>query len=199
VSAQAGKTFTVNISVDPQGTTDYAEKIALKFPAGLLQVVSFAQAQNWMALPQSGYDLIDNGSGALVKTAGYPNGFKSSSNFGTVTFRVLKSGEGTISIGNDSRAFELNTDSAMTPSSGVAVEAFAPQVKMGATVSVPPKTSATLAASSTANTASSSLAEANVGTGGLHALDIWLIIIIIVLALILAYAVYRLRSKQEVR
>jgi hypothetical protein len=116
VNAVVGKSFTVTINVNPQGSMNYAEKLEIDFPPDILEVTSFNFASNWMALTQSGYDITDNTNGTLTKTAGYPSGFSGETPFGTITFRTKKSGNGLIRIGNTSMAFEANAQTAIVGS-----------------------------------------------------------------------------------
>ena len=114
VNVTSGKSFNVVIAINPQGVNNYTEKIELTYPADILEVRSFSFGNSWMALSQTGYDLIDNTNGILVKTAGYPGGFSSATAFGTVSFYAKKAGSGTITIGNNSLAFEVNSQSALS-------------------------------------------------------------------------------------
>lgn len=116
VTVATGKSFNVVVSVNPQGTNNLVEKLEIDYPADTLEATSFAFANTWMALPGAGYDSIDNINGVLIKTAGYPGGFSGATVFGTVTFNAKKSGSGTIKIGNNSLAFESNSQSAITGS-----------------------------------------------------------------------------------
>ena len=109
-----GQSFNVTISVNPQGINNYAEKIELNYPSDILEVKSFSFGSTWMALTQSGYDLVDNTNGVLVKTAGYPAGFSSATAFGTVSFYAKKAGNGTIKLGSGSIAFEAGNQSALS-------------------------------------------------------------------------------------
>ncbi len=113
IQATAGNNFAVTITVNPQGASDYAEKLEVRYPADTLEVKSFTLANVWMALTQPGYDSIDNTAGVLVKSAGYPGGFSSLVPFGTVSFYAKKAGIGTITIGDHSLAFEANSQSAL--------------------------------------------------------------------------------------
>ena len=60
VNVKAGQTFTVTVTVDPQGVKNYTVELKLNFPADLLQVQSFPFNDQWMALSQAGYYLTDN-------------------------------------------------------------------------------------------------------------------------------------------
>jgi len=126
VSATAGKTFNVVISINPQNIANYTEKIELDYPADLLQVKSFSLGSNWMALSQTGYDLIDNTNGELIKTAGYPGGLSSTATFGTVTFYAKKAGSGTIKLADGSLALDANNQNVISGTPQVAFTVTAP-------------------------------------------------------------------------
>ena len=127
IATVPGQTLTMTISVNPQGTPNFAEKIEVVYPAEILEVTSFAFAGNWMALTQPGYDVTDNVKGTLVKTAGYPSGFTASAPFGTISFRAKKAGSGVIKIGTNSLAFEAESQTAIT-GTGASVAVTAPAV-----------------------------------------------------------------------
>jgi hypothetical protein len=167
VSTAAGKTFTVTVAVDPQGASDYAEKIELNYPADLLSVQSFSLAANWMALSQSGYDVVDNTNGDLIKSAGLPSGLTGNTVFGTVTFLVKKSGSGSISVGSGSVAFGANSQSAsagspVTVSAGSSAPAAAPVSAPAPAKSTAPAVTATKADTSVAPASATSTDDASV-------------------------------------
>jgi hypothetical protein len=114
VSVNQGRTFNLIISVNPQGIKNYTVKAELKYPADLLEVKSFSFGNNWMALAQPGYDLIDNTNGVLIKTAGYPAGTSSAVTFGTVSFLAKKAGSGTIQVGNNSLALDSGNQNVLS-------------------------------------------------------------------------------------
>ncbi len=116
VAMAPGQKFNVVITVNPQGTSNYVEKLEINYPADLIEAASFAFGSNWMPLTQPGYDSTDNSNGVMIKTAGYPGGLTSSAVFGTVSFSAKKAGSGTIKIGNASLAFEANSQTAITGS-----------------------------------------------------------------------------------
>lgn len=127
VNITPGQTFNVVVAVNPQGVSNYAEKLEIDYPADTLEVTSFTFSSNWMALTQPGYDSTDNTNGVLVKTAGYPGGFSSSLTFGTVSFHAKKAGSGIIKIGNSSLAFEANSQTVIT-GSGATFAVTAPAI-----------------------------------------------------------------------
>lgn len=102
VNVVQGENFDLVVSINPQGVKSYTTKAELEYPADLLEVKSFNFGSNWMALSASGYDLIDNTNGILIKTAGYPGGLSSAVAFGTVSFTAKKSGSGVIGLGSNS-------------------------------------------------------------------------------------------------
>lgn len=102
-----GQIFSVNIAVNPQNPV-YTVKAELTYPANLLEVQSFTFANNWMPLSQTGYDLVDNKNGLLVKTAGYPGGLSSQTVFGTAIFKVKTKGSATVKLGDGSLALDGN-------------------------------------------------------------------------------------------
>ena len=114
VSTTEGKTFDVIVTVNPNGTSNYAEKIEVDYPTDTLKVKSFAFGKNWINLSQDGYDSIDNTKGILIKTAGYPGGISTSTEFGTITFVAKKSGNGNIKIGDTGISYESKKEGSVT-------------------------------------------------------------------------------------
>jgi len=114
IKVAPGKSFNISVTVNPQGMNNYAEKVVLNYPADTLEVKSFSLGNAWIALTQPDYDLVDNANGVLIKTAGYPAGISSSAVFGTVSFYAKKAGSGTITIGSNSLAFEVSSQSALS-------------------------------------------------------------------------------------
>lgn len=94
-SYKVGDTFQANLIVSPSEKI-YTAGAKLSYPANLLKVQSFSFASNWVPVSQAGYDSIDNVSGSLIKTAGYPGGISTPITLGTATFKVLNSGQATI-------------------------------------------------------------------------------------------------------
>ncbi len=102
INVTQGQNFNLVVAINPQGVKNYTVKIELQYPADLLEVKTFTLANNWMALSQQGYDLIDNENGLLIKTAGYPGGVSEPITFGTISFSAKQTGSGIIKIGNNS-------------------------------------------------------------------------------------------------
>lgn len=114
VSVRQGQSFTLTIGISPQGIKNYTAKTELRYPADILEVKSFTFASGWSPLSQSGYDLVDNANGIMVKTAGYPGGVSSPVTFGTVSFVAKKSGNGTVSLGGNSFVLDANSQNVLT-------------------------------------------------------------------------------------
>ena len=139
VSVKAGQTFSVPVSVNPQGVKNYTVGLKLNYPADLLQVQSFTFGSQWMALNQPGYDLVDNTNGVLIKTAGYPQGFTSNTQFGTAIFLAKKTGAGVITLANGTMALDQSNQNLFAGSSQVAVSvATAPVVTATPNTTVAP-------------------------------------------------------------
>jgi len=120
IKVASGQNFNMAIVINPQGVNNYTAKVELNYPADILQVKSFSFGSNWMALSQSGYDLIDNTNGVLIKTAGYPGGLSSSATFGTVSFYAKKAGSGTIKLGSGALALDANNQNVLSGTPEVA-------------------------------------------------------------------------------
>lgn len=114
VSVIRGQTFIMTVALNPQGAANYTVKVKLNYPVALLEVQSFTFASAWLPLTQSGYDLIDNTNGVLIKTAGYPGGISSLASFGTVSFRAKATGSGSVSISSDSAAYDSGSRNVLT-------------------------------------------------------------------------------------
>lgn len=104
--------FVVPITIDPAGESGYTVRFALDFPAESLEVTGFTFGSNWIAVSQTGYDLVDNTGGHLIKSAGFPGGFDSLQSFGIVSFRAKNAGLFAITVGTQS--FILNAESKST-------------------------------------------------------------------------------------
>ena len=205
VTVATGQRFNVAVSIDPEGTKNYAEKVQVDYPAALLQVVSFTPGGSWVSLPQSGYDSIDNTNGVLIKTAGYPGGISSPTGFGTILFTAKKAGSGTIIIDGTSIAFISTgqialsgTGSAFTVTSAV-VSPAASASPSGASASLAPVTSVNGQAVASSTTLNSQVAAANaaVPQGG-GSFWTWFVIIVLIIFVIVAssYALIERKNKK---
>ena len=209
VNVVAGKSFTITVAVNPQGTANYAEKLEVDFPVANLQVESFTLGSNWMALTQPGYDSIDNTNGVLIKTAGYTGGITGATTFGTITFTALKSGSGNITIGNNSLAFEVKSQSAITgnqtafnvsantvtPTTKTTVETVTPTTGTEPTVQTTTVTAPTTE-QAVAPTTNNQVAAAVVATPHSYAWLWWLLLAVVVVVLGGWWIVSRKSSKK---
>lgn len=208
INVTAGQTFNVVVTVSPSGTKDFAEKVQLQFPAGILKVNSFTPASSWMALTTSGYDAIDNTNGTIVKSGGYPSGISSATAFGTISFTALKAGSGSITVGSQSSAFVTSGQSAIT-GSGTAFVVASPTVipvkttvtpKAVAVVSpvlvaqVATSTATATVATTQTNTNSQTAAAAEAGSPSYTWL--WILLIVVALALI-GWGIYSRRANKK--
>ena len=204
VKVVAGQQFNVVVAVNPNGTSDYAEKLQIDYPADLLQVTAFNIGSSWMSLTQPGYDSIDNANGVLTKTAGYTGGITSLTPFGTITFTAKKSGSGTITIGSGSQAFEKSGQTAITGTGAsfvVTAATIAPavthQAPVSATTDLTPVTTINgqVVATTTAQAAvaATQVAAASV-SGGYGSMWIWIIIALIIIVIIVWYVISKKRK-----
>ncbi len=202
IKVATGQQFNVVVMVNPQGVKNYAEKVEVDYPANLLQVISFTPGNSWMTLQQPGYDSINNNTGVMIKTAGYPTGFSSQTLFGTILFTAKKAGSGTIAIDNQSIAFKAGAQT--TTLTGTP----APFTISVATVPAASTTPAALAPVSTVNgqaiatattpaglasTANSQLAAAAANAGGV-AYWVWILLVIAIILVIVLFILYRNRK-----
>src|SRR3989344_3374018 len=212
VSVKAGQTFSVPVSVNPQGVKNYAVGLKLNYPADLLQVQSFTFGSQWMALNQPGYDLVDNTNGVLIKTAGYPQGFTSNTQFGTAIFLAKKTGAGVITLANGTMVLDQSNQNLFAGSSQVNVSVTTPASTVTPVATITPtssinQSSPTLSPTSTVDELTESETESsdqtsaqqatilgaignvlNLGTGN------WLVALIVVLAI--AYGAYWLIKRK---
>ncbi|MDO8751994.1 MAG: hypothetical protein Q7J22_00350 [Candidatus Wolfebacteria bacterium] len=125
INATKGQAFTILVNLTPAGK-NYTTKVGLDYPANLVRLNSFTFANGWMPLAQPGYDLIDNTSGKMLKTGGFPGGVATLQLFGTASFTALQSGSGSVKANVDSFSLDSenkNTLSAALPSVSLKVSA----------------------------------------------------------------------------
>jgi hypothetical protein len=212
VKVVAGQQFNVVVSVNPNGTSDYAEQLQIDYPANLLQVTAFNIGSSWMSLSQPGYDSIDNTNGVLIKTAGYTGGITSLTPFGTITFTAKNSGSAPISIGSGSKAFEKTSQSAITGTGAeatIVAAVVAPKIVPAANTA--PKATTTdltpvttingqVATATNAQVAAAAVAasQSAVGSSSSSAMTIvWIIIAIIIIAVIV-FLIYKKKVEKSV-
>ena len=198
VNVRAGQSFNISVMVNPQGTTDYAERLVLNYPSDLLQVNSFTTAGTWIPLTQAGYDSVDNVNGTLIKTAGYPGGFSSATTFGTISFHAKKAGSGIIMVGNNSIAFQVNSQS--TPIGNNVTFAVTTATRNTTPAQVQTSTTTTTVTTEVpAEQVSQSAAVVNsvpASTGSSTTMWAWIIGIIVVILLIVTGLYYAQKNRE---
>jgi len=117
VNVVAGQKVDLVVYANSNGTKNGTVKIVVNYPTNLLSVSSFVQSPVWMVNTETGYDLIDNTNGVLVKTAGYPRGFTSVVPFGTITFTAKEAGVATVGIIDGSFALDASGKNAFSGNS----------------------------------------------------------------------------------
>ena len=138
ITVQTGTTFTLPVAVDPADFPQYTVRLAITFPPDLLEVTSFAFGENWLAVPQPGYDSINNIRGELIKTGGFPRGFSSPVSFGTITFRAKVGGDGMIIVGTQSFVLDAENRNTLDFRSQVRIVATAGSPGKASSVKPPP-------------------------------------------------------------
>ena len=128
VSVTPGKVFTVQVMANPNGAHVYTVRANISFNPALVQVTNFTFAPKWLALSTSGYDVTNNTTGSLIKTAGYPGGITSSTAFGAITFKAKAMGSVHIAVTNKSLVLDANSKNTVSGTQGSSV----------VTVAIPP-------------------------------------------------------------
>lgn len=103
-----GKTVTLQISVDPAGSTIYTAMLDAKFSPSSFEVISFTLNDAMLTMKQAGYDSTDNVNGLLIKTGGYVGGINSVTPFGTLVLKAKGTGAGTFTINSSSKLLDSN-------------------------------------------------------------------------------------------
>lgn len=125
-TVEPNKTFNVSVYVNPSSVASYTAQANLKFPADLVSVQSFTYASSWFPINQSGYDVVDNTSGKIIKTAGYPSGFTTEILLGTIVFKVKKAGNITISTNNESYILDIDSKNTLNGYGTFSITASSP-------------------------------------------------------------------------
>jgi hypothetical protein len=101
-----GDKVKVNFILKTDGQSAYTVESNIRFSSDLLMLDTWTFADTWIPLRQPVYDKLDNVTGVLVRTAGFPSGAKDGALFGTATFITKKTGKANISL--DVRSFILD-------------------------------------------------------------------------------------------
>ena len=190
-----GRSYTVDVVVNPQTSKIYTSKVVVNFPAEILEARNFTFSNGWMPVSQSGYDLIDNNGGVVIKTAGYTSGLVAPTTMGTITFYAKKTGAGNISVASASQLLDSESKNVFVVSANVAVvvneapviaPVVAPTLVVKPIVTAVASTSAISSATTTASsTIDSQSNTAAVGTtGSLKTGLIWLFGIVLALGIL---------------
>jgi len=110
ISVKKGDVVKIVVTASSQDVDSYTFKSVINFPSDLLVATDWQWSNNWMPVEQDEYNLIDNTSGKVIKTAGYPSGFSGEDEFGVITFVAKKNGNGMISFDNND-SFILDAES----------------------------------------------------------------------------------------
>jgi hypothetical protein len=99
-SYNVGQTITLKLGINPNGANFDTAVVNLNFPADLLQIQSFSLNPSFsITAPENAYT---NTTGTLSYAAGIPGSLSQSTDFGILTFKVVKAGDATISLAPDS-------------------------------------------------------------------------------------------------
>lgn len=180
-----GDTMYIPVAVNPEGTTIYTASLNANFTPDTFTVKSFTINDAWLPLKQPGYDALDNNSGNLIKTGGYPGGISSLTNFGTITGKAMKAGAASFTVNANSIILDSNNANKLTGSRTIA---FAIKPAVSRPVRIPVnsnvKSTTTQATSSNANS-NIAAAEATIPLS----LAIWILAAVIIIAGIVIYFV----------
>jgi hypothetical protein len=125
-TVEPNKTFTLSVYVIPSNSSVYTAQANISFPTDLVSVESFTYASSWFPMNQSGYDLIDNTSGKLIKTAGYPNGFNKETLLGTLILKSKKAGLISISINKESFILDMDSNNVLNSYGSFSITSSSP-------------------------------------------------------------------------
>lgn len=128
ISVTPGQTFTIAVTTNPAGSTLYTVKADVSFDPAIVEVTNFAFASGWMPLTQPGYDAIDNSTGKLIKTGGYPGGITGTKLMGTITFKAKAAGTAVVNTTGASLALDQTSSNALSGTQGSVSVTSAPAV-----------------------------------------------------------------------
>lgn len=131
VTVSPGATVKVSVSVDPQGATVAAVQSQLSYSSSLLTPTAFSFAPTWIPVTRSGYDQMTGGT--IIKSAGYPGGFASSTLLGTIMFTATAAGVAHLAVANGSAIYATNGTNALSGAQGAGVITIASARPVAAT------------------------------------------------------------------
>ena len=196
-NVKTGTEFSVALSVDSAGTSNFADRVEVTYPADMLEVVSFSQKAPWMPLTQSGYDSTDNIKGVMIKTAGYTGGISAATDFGTVIFRAKKAGSATVAVGTGSLAYEASVQTLVSGNSiAIAITGLVLDSSPAPVTAEVNKIDQTQDRSTTPSPLSEQSASA-IGAGIFGGMTAWFWIVGVIALLIIARFGYKAYAKKE--
>lgn len=104
----AGREYFIDLFVDAGQSKDYAVKMALDFPANLLEVKDFWFDDGWIEVTVAPYSAVDEKNGTMIKTAGFPGGFSGKVKLGTINFYAKRAGYGKLTFLPESLAYDIS-------------------------------------------------------------------------------------------
>ena len=120
VSVSTGDTFSLTISVSPNGEEIDTARAYVSYPSSLVEVLSFDLGTLFPS--EAPGNSIDNSVGMLSEGAfKFGDPVVSSGTFGTVTFRALSSGSANIALTSDSKLIRSGEEMINTSSLGSAL------------------------------------------------------------------------------
>jgi len=122
-----GEAFNVDVYVNPSsGESITTAKLSTLFSSSNLEVVSFVIESGWIQLQQPGYDSLDNASGVLIKTGGFPSKVQSQKKFGALTLKAKSAGTATINLQSNSLLLDTTNVNKYISSTGATFVVVAP-------------------------------------------------------------------------
>lgn len=114
--------FSVKVYVDSSRIKKTCTfKLGLRFSPEQLQAGKWEFADGWLSVSRPGYDLIDNKTGLIIKTAGFPGCWTGKKLIGTMTFIAKTSSIGKIDISQKTYALDQRSNNVFTGNSEVKV------------------------------------------------------------------------------
>jgi hypothetical protein len=107
-----GNSVTFNLKVNPDPSKPvFTVGATLKYDPTILSFQDATIDKAWMPLSRSPYEVTDTGKGIITRTAGYPEGLKSTANFTNYTFKATTPGETKVVISEGMSLDAENNDS----------------------------------------------------------------------------------------
>lgn len=125
---EPGKNFSLLIYVDSTTSQSFTTQANIDFPVDLVSVESFTYSSAWLPVNQAGYDLIDNTTGKLIKTAGYPNGFNNEILLGTIVLKSKKAGTINITVNSNSYVLDMDSNNTLTSRGSFSINSVSPVI-----------------------------------------------------------------------